>query len=464
MAIEVERKDGVTVRAVVVGMIVSRAVLGPISARWEPNLFDSRVCNLIGGWCVEYYRKYRRAPGTDIFGCFDEWAATTRDRDLISGVEDILSKVETEYERLKKTVSPDYLVDKAARCFRLSRLAQLRDGLDVNIVAGDVDRAEDSVKGYRRIELGLGAGLAVLAGDDVAYERVARSLEEVGEEVFSYDGALAAHLKSVFVRDSFVAFMGKEKIGKSFWLLDVAWRAVLAGRRVAYFECGDMSESQVLRRVVARAAGRPARAGVWEYPVIMDPSDGGLPCVRRERRVADCDMTPEAALNALTEAAGAPDLFNLSCHPTGTMSVSGAGEIMEAWERDGWVPDLVVFDYADIVAPSNPRADKRDQINTTWMEMKAVSQRLHCCVVTATQTDTASYSVRTLSRENFSEDKRKYAHVSTMIGLNQDKEEKDKGIYRLNLLAMREREYSERLCCHTAACLATCEPAVLSTF
>lgn len=466
MAIEVERKDGVTVRAVVVGMIVSRAVLGPISARWEPNIFGSRVCNLIGGWCVEYYRKYHRAPGTDILGCFDEWAATTRDRDLVSAVEEILSKVEVEYERLKKTVSPDFLVDKAARLFNIQRIGELRDRLDACILDLDVEKANTAVRKHRKLELGVGTGVFVFGKDESAYENVTRALEGVGEETVSYPGAIGAHLRDVFVRDAFVAFCGKDKVGKSQWLVDVAWRGVMQDRRVAYFECGDMSQSQVMRRMIIRAAGRPVKAGEWEYPVRMDPSDGGIPAVRRERMAADCDMTTEAALKALDDACGDGDegRFRLSCHPTSTLSVSGAEEILEEWEQDGWIPDVVVFDYADIIAPVDSRPDVRDQVNGIWKAMKALSQRLHCTVVTATQTDAASYSVELLSRDNFSEDKRKNAHVSTMIGINQTNAEKKKGTYRLNLLVMREREFSDTLCVHTAACLATCEPAVLSTY
>jgi len=60
-------------------------------------------------------------------------------------------------------------------------------------------------------------------------------------------------------------------------------------------------------------------------------------------------------------------------------------------------------------------------------------------VVTATQADAASFESNTLKMHNFSEDKRKYGHVTAMYGLNQtDPEEKDLRIMRINELAIRE--------------------------
>ena len=49
-------------------------------------------------------------------------------------------------------------------------------------------------------------------------------------------------------------------------------------------------------------------------------------------------------------------------------------------------------------------------------------------VVTATQADANSYDRTSLKMSNFSEDKRKLAHVTAMYGLNQDPAGREKGI------------------------------------
>lgn len=65
-------------------------------------------------------------------------------------------------------------------------------------------------------------------------------------------------------------------------------------------------------------------------------------------------------------------------------------------------------------------------------------------VITATQSDADSYDTDLLKLSNFSEDKRKYSHVTAMFGLNQDKDGREKklGVLRLNELVIREGEFS----------------------
>ena len=46
--------------------------------------------------------------------------------------------------------------------------------------------------------------------------------------------------------------------------------------------------------------------------------------------------------------------------------------------------------------------------------------------------------------KNFSEDKRKYAHVTAMYGLNQDPQDREKkiGLMRINEIVVREGDFS----------------------
>ena len=94
--------------------------------------------------------------------------------------------------------------------------------------------------------------------------------------------------------------------------------------------------------------------------------------------------------------------------------------------------------------------------------MRALSQDIHCLVATATQTDAASYDVDSIGMKHFSEDKRKYGHVTAMIALNQTPDEKKKEIMRLNFIVLREDEFSVRNFVHVAECRGLANPCVLS--
>jgi hypothetical protein len=111
------------------------------------------------------------------------------------------------------------------------------------------------------------------------------------------------------------------------------------------------------------------------------------------------------------------------------------------WEKqDNFVPDIILIDYADILASDadSSRLEPRNQQNKIWQRLRKLSQQKHCLVVTATQADAASYDKNTLGLSNFSEDKRKYGHVTAMYGLNQSPEEKQIGIMRVNELVIRD--------------------------
>ena len=114
------------------------------------------------------------------------------------------------------------------------------------------------------------------------------------------------------------------------------------------------------------------------------------------------------------------------------------------WEKqDGFVPDLIVIDYADLLVGDSK--DFRQLQNEIWKDLRRLSQEKgQPLVVTATQADAKSYDTNKLKLSNFSEDKRKYAHVTAFYGLNQDKEGREKklGILRLNELLLRDGDFS----------------------
>ena len=93
-----------------------------------------------------------------------------------------------------------------------------------------------------------------------------------------------------------------------------------------------------------------------------------------------------------------------------------------------------------------------------------MSQRFHNCVVTATQTKASSYTAGTLGTEHFADDKRKFAHVTGMFGLNSSIDEKAENRMRLNWLVLRESHYNSGRCVHVGTCFDLARPWTCSCF
>lgn len=291
------------------------------------------------------------------------------------------------------------------------------------------------------------------------------------------------------------------------WLLEISMRAIRQKSNVAFFQAGDMTESQLLRRICVyiaqksdkekycqerfRPVGdcllnqldictRPDRNcdhGVFEGIDMTSFIQGRTNYVTREvlktkyeefPEYEPCDsnncqerkstvwvkripktnpLTAKQAKKHLTKFFGKYQRhFKVITVPAGTLTVSDIKTYLNNWERyDGFVPDLIAIDYADLLSADDGKvSDFRHRQDHIWKGLRGLSQEKHALVLTATQADADSYKKGRLSISNFSEDKRKLAHVTAQYGLNQDPSgrEKELGILRINEIVVREGEFS----------------------
>lgn len=468
---KVIKREGNVERTVLIGMITNKHALARISPKWEKNIFASKWANIIGGWCVRYYNKYKEAPKRNIEGIFESWSEKQemRDKGTLLLVEKFLASLSEEYEQGPKR-SAEYLVDMASQHFNQVKLKLLAETLQGDVDAGDLEKAISRVNDFNRVDIGLGVGVDILQDK----EAFLSAYDKSNEILIKYPGELGVFFGDSLCRDGFIAMQGPEKRGKSFWLYDIVWRAMLQGRKVAYFVIGDMSQHQVYKRLGARAAKHPYKIkggfpGSVNIPTrIRKDPDSKVAEVEFEERKYKKPLTKERVWAKIERMANKDkkSMLKLSCHPSLSVTVPDIESIIRGWERSGWgIPDVLVIDYADNIASSYKGIpETRNQINMTWKQLRALSQSLHCLLMTATQADAGSYRVETQTRMNFSEDKRKYAEVTGMIGINQTLEEKALGVERLNWIQLREEDFSETLCIHVAGCLSLSSPAIKSCF
>lgn len=471
MAIRVDERDGSPVRHVLVGMAISKAVCAAVAPLYRAELLPAGVARTVAGWCVEHYKKYGTAPGAALEYYFGRWAEDPRwTRDERDAVERFLVGLSADAARLKQRTSPAHLIDVAAATFNKTGLADLNERVAACLDVGDVDKALDAVAKFRRVEIGTGAGVS-LFGDFAPFEAM---FARRAAPVVTFPGALGDFFGSRLCRDQLVAILGHEKSGKSFFLQALAWAALEQGQWVAYFECGDSSQPQVLERFAARIAGRPLKAGRYELPDDIDPSHGEKKPVAVATRwhVIDDDLT-EPELRSHWDRWRAdlpdPDLFKLHCAPADTLSVGGVETILDTWRRDGWAADglgLVCIDYADLLAPPDRRQpDKRERVNDTWVALRAMAAKLHCLVVTPTQTNRVpDPEPWVLTRDHVGEYHRKLTHVFGMCAINRTRKEADNGRSRLNWVTGRDLDFPTDKCVFLAGNLAYANPWIKYTF
>ena len=466
---KVETISGKDEHIVLTGMIVDSAVLGRISGRWRGSMFRSRWANIIAQWCLKYYQTYGRAPMRNIEPIFHEWSERIDDKQLVATVHNYINAVANSYKQLKRDSNSDYILDMAGKYFNRVGIERLMENLQDDMDTANVESAEERLQSFNRVELGLGESVDVLNDKDV----LKKALEQRSDPLIVYPGDLGKFFGTALERDAFVAVEGPEKRGKSFWLLDMAYRAVRERRKVAFFEVGDMTQDQVVRRIASRISRRPINPGTVQYPVkirtVKVPGRSRSVQVQSEEKQYKEKLTTDVAwkmVNKFTRqyVRSKQSYWKLWCYASGTLSVMGIEAIIQDWIRNDWVPDVIIIDYADNLDMTYPGLEGRECINETWKRLRGISQKYHCLVVTATQANAEAYKTTTMDMSNFSEDKRKLAHVTGLFGINQTAAEKEKSIARLNWIVLRESPFSSRHCVYVAECRALANVAVLSTF
>jgi replicative DNA helicase len=460
-------KEGLRERRIVISMITDTPTLAGLSDQWRGDNFAARWSNLVGGWCVKYYLKYGKAPGKDIQGLFTHWAEKGRDDDTVEVVDSFLSSLSGQYEQESEEANSPYLIDLAVNHFNQVSAERLSESIKGDLTAGDLEKALERIQKFKISESGTRSVSDVL--QDMALVERAFSKER-SAPLFTLPGPAGEFFgkRDVLCRGGFVSFMAPTSRGKSYWLMKMAWHAMLSRKRVAFFQVGDLDEEQMMVRWCRLASQRPIRKGEYKIPI-------SLKVIKKKCKVKYRTRTYKTPLNATIarkalEKVAQQDIkssrpyLKMSTHPSGSISVTGIRSRLEKWAREDWNADVVVIDYADLLSPVDQREDGRERINTTWKTMKGLSNEFRCLVITATQSDAASYGVRLLSRNNFADDRRKLDHVFAMVGINQTGEEKGQGVQRLNYLKVREDEYTEDRELWCAGCLALADPCLVSTF
>lgn len=483
-------------RKIVIGLITSTEYLHKLQPLWKGRYMESSVAKHISRWCWQYFDKYGKAPGRDIEGLL--YKQTNIDKDLLAEIEeDILPGLSEEYIQGDWDIS--YLLEQTKLYLTQRRLLIHADDIRAQIADDELLAAENLAASYIPAVDDTEPALDLSSGEAVRVLR--RAFDNTYKPVVIYPHALGKLWNSQLVSGGLVALLAPEKRGKTFMLMDMAIRATRQGKRVAFFQAGDMTESQMLIRMavhLAKKSNLEKYCGILYEPV-RDCVLNQIGKCNKSIREGNIDVFPEKTMEDVKRGITFDDIkkamveepgyktchncgdyttmrlgsvwmkkidvgdpltsghaviywkkffrkyknqFKLSTHANGTLSVQNIKSLLDIWERrDNFLPDIIIIDYADLLEPDGSVRDFRQQQNLIWKGLRALAQQKNePLVVTATQADANSYDRTSLKMSNFSEDKRKLAHVTAMYGLNQDPAGREKAlkILRINEIVIRE--------------------------
>ena len=488
-------------KRIIIGLIVSTEFIQQIQNIWDSQLLESQMAKRLAGWCMDYFHKYNKAPGKDIEGIFYQKLKEGLTKDIAEEIEEeILPKLSEEYENTSFNLN--YLLDQTHDYLQERHLEQHSQEIQALVSLGELTEAEKLAGEYKSLARESGQDLDL--SSETALLRIEKAFRQASTPVVKYPRQLGEFWNTQLVKGKLVALMGPEKRGKTWWLMDMAMRGTRQKVKVAFFQAGDMTEDEQLMRLsiyLTKKSNLKKYSGKMFQPIrdcVLNQLDT---CDKEERecsfgvfegRLAK-ELRQEVTMEELKDAykenpdyvacsnckayqyqrigavwieevdAGNPltvdeakeainkffiqpkRYFKLSTHANDTLSIKEIKALLDIWEKqDDFIPALVIIDYADLLIPEDFRMEYRHQQNQIWKGLRNISQVRDCLVVTATQTDADSYNQYRLKMKNYSEDKRKYGHVTAMFGLNQDPKDREKeiGLMRINEIVIREGAFS----------------------
>lgn len=472
----VEKFDGSVERKILIAMIVNFKVIGRISAKWNSGgLFQNKWCNIVGNWCVKFYQKHQKSLDRSIETRFQRWALKHEyDKENIELITKFLVSLNQEYTRLNEDINADFILDTADDWFNQVKLDRLCDKIKELLKLGKVKEAEELRFKSNKIEVAASSGVDFF-NDKQAI--LAPFQKDAFEVLIPYEDGLGEFFGTALRRKGFVALIAGEKVGKSTWMIDMVYRALLNRMKVAYFILGDMDDREVYGRLEMRMTGMPEESSEdrnWPCKISI-PNSIELPTFKQgppkldrkdvvfERSIKVPDV--EEAITKIRKRFKSDKCFlKISVNDAKQLSAAGIDSLLETWKCD-FVPDVVVVDYADnLDSITHGNLDPRHKENENWTELKRISSSRDCLVITATQVNRGGYGNYVIARDNISEDKRKLAHVTALFAIQSTSEEKDIDCQRLNCLGRRKGKYNELRCCFVAGQPAIGHPSIKSIF
>ncbi len=457
---------------IAIASIVSTDFLGKIEPIINYDFFINPYVKTICKWCLDYYKKFGKAPVKAIQDIYDveQHSLDKAEAELISSV---LAKLSTDYVE-GEGVNDDYIFDNTLKLFderdlslRLDKAIKLKE-------IGKIKEAKDLITIPSKVERIVTEWIQL---DDP------KLIEDVFDmnkrELLKFPGVLG-EMWGAFERDWLVAILGSFKRGKSLLMMEFAMRALLNHLNVAFISL-EMSKVSLAERFYKRISGLGDEEEYF-FPV--------FDCVHKQMDTCDKTKFPRLKIKTTkkdvatynpdyvpcSECRGTkaykPDIWyekvvspsftlhtvkkklkgfetmygnnlQIKVYPRFSASVDDIRRDLDFLERSkGFIPDLIIADYADILKPGKGMHKEGHQaFDDIWMNLAALPAERHCLVITGSQGNRGSLKKETHEEEDLAEWIGKLGHVDMFLAINQMAEEKRRGFFRANTLVHRHRKF-----------------------
>jgi hypothetical protein len=474
--------DTIDEKRIVTGMIASTSYMHKVYPLIHENLayFQTNYTETVAKWAIKYYEIYEEVPFKHIQDEFNmnRSRLSEEDSDMI---HDLLVNISKEFE-VQGSINVEYLVDQTERWCKLRELEITTGNAKVLLESGDIHGAEQEISRFKKVQIQQSS---IITGETLfGEEDIYHTFQDHEETFFRMPGRLGQFLGN-FERGWLVGLSGAFKRGKTWLAQEFAVMAMLSYLKVAFFslEMNDVSMKQRIRKRLVSAGDKKGthvlpvfdcrhnQTGecnlsqrTQRYALIVD--DGKLPEFDKDsqyRVCTACRDTNRQNYEAATwfETMEIPKfeplyvsqklrhfdkmyshLIRLKTYPRFTANVADITYDLNIMDQDGFLADVIIIDYADILKPEDDIMEGIQKEDRTWIALAQLASERMALVIAPTQVTKAALEANILKESHTARWIGKLGHVDVMLAISQGDEEKLAGRSRLSIMSHRHMDYS----------------------
>jgi replicative DNA helicase len=386
---------------IVQGLLTDRLWAEQMSEVINVDFFDLKYLKFLADRYFKYHTKYKDFPTLQLL------VSIIRD-DLKAGNDTVLRDQIIEYlQRIRH--NPDmgdleYVKDKA---LDFCRKQAFRGALEQAVDLIQTDKF-DSVMDLMRSALAVGTtpsiGHDLFEDMDARFVRVSRHPVATGLEALDQKGILNGGLG----RGEIGVITAPTGVGKSHMLVNLGAAAVKKGKNVIHYTFELTENATGLR---------------YDSNICMIPSN-------------EVPERSEEVREAYSEMEGLGRII-IKEYPTGTATVQTLRSHIEKLSLKGFIPDLLVIDYADIMRSSRQYESMRHELKKVYEDLRNLAMEKNIPIWTASQSNRDSASSDIVGLENMSESYGKAQVADVVVSISRKPAEKASGLGRLYIAKNR---------------------------
>ena len=403
--------------------ITDTEFLSHIAGQVDPLILPDRITSRILSICLDYYLLHKEAPQEHFH---DELVHYLHGRD-----EDEIEQYTIYVERLRKVEARAPYIERRLNAFIKTRCRERAYEQCANLVMeGKLDEADAQM--YKVLK----AGIEVQeSGLDYLNDMSGIQSRGDGPAILMPTGVSAMdRLIGGFQRGWLVTLLGGYKGMKSWAQCHFAMVALRHGLKVALVthemsqEEYELRSDMMLTAMGTQMIGRKVEYPLWKHDKLVYHTHTIESVYKHTKRV-------ESARIALRRMGGR--IF-IKKYPMGQCTYNE----LEGWlgyleNQHGFMPDVVINDYIDIMELSQDGDSLRHGINDMYIKHKGLADERNILVITASQVNTDGLQRKNIQQKHVAEDKRKIGNVDCALAVSRTPEDEKSNIARLSVIAGR---------------------------